>query len=412
MDPLFAVAFLAAYSVVRAGAWWWSRRSLGAFVRRNNLVRREERDGVLLCGDIDGRNVRIRIAASEVAAGPLATRIEIDVRDALDAKWVFGINLEAERIWTEIDGEQVVIEPERAAALPSDPVARIEGGVMRLTLFGAAARTIEERLRQLSRVVALLAEESRADVLLCQVAGAGSMAARERALLRLLAHHPGSGGAEEALRLCAESDEPQLRLMAARHLPNRRRALIDGLLDAEDTPDAVLAAALSLAEDLEPARARAVALRILDGPPSRARRTAIRTFAELSEREVPDRLLEIAAHVNHASTAFELADAFATLGGPRSMRGLERLLRFEHRGVQRRVLAALSSSGDRATLGVLHELVDVLERTGLREEAAAAGAAIRERLGGPEGGRLSLVATASQGGLSQVSGGALSVTED
>lgn len=412
MDPLFAVAFVASASALSAGTWWWSRRSLRSFVLRHCLSRREELRRTLLSGEIRGQAIRVEIARPGAADEQVTTRIQLDVSDRLDVSWVFGVNLGAEKIWTEIGGEKIVIAAERSAALPGDPVARIEGGFATLSMSGAAAQAIEDRLLQLMQVVDLLAAESRTDALLAQVAYGESISGRERALVRLLAHHPDSEASKTALSLCSESEEAQLRLMAAKHLPEQRRALIDALLEAEDTPDTILAEALFLADDLPPKRVRAVALRILDGPPSRARSAAIRLFADLSDEEVPDRLLEIAAHVSDASTAVELADAFATLGGPKSVRGLERLLRFSHPEVQRRALAALGRSGDRETLGVLHHLANLLDRTGLGDEAAAANAAIRERLGAPEGGRLSVVPTAPQGGLSSPPGGGLSYSED
>ena len=317
--------------------------------------------------------------------------------------WHLGANVRTGKLWTWIDGRQLLI---RVGAEPSDPNdahLEIHGDLAR-----ADRRAGGERVRRLmDEMLALLSIENLRD----ELAACDTIADQQRLLTVLLALHPDRTA--EQLELCVASQLPALELEAAKRLHGeQRRALLMRLVEVDHPYDGLRAEAIALLEPLlQPEEVHAIAAEILRGPPSLTRRAAIRLLGRFPPAEVPERLIDIAQHVQDRETAIELVDTIAAIGGERALRGLERLLGVSE--VQAKALEALGRIGDRTSLIAIHEQLESLDRAGLRDATERAIHRIRDRLGAPDGGRLSVVDVDGRGEVSVVErAGELGLADD
>ena len=328
--------------------------------------------------------------------------VRIDVSSLLHERWSFNANLRTGKVWTQMEGRTFVIHPGSNPAIRDDIHVEIRGGVAELELRSRGdPREIHAAALELLRLIEQLAWMVRPEELAeCFRLEDTALYEQEKLLLLLAALHPEHPLTSEIVELAARSEEPVLELAAAKHLTDERKSrLLFRVVEKDHAYDSVRAEALSLLEPfLDPARAQEIALRILRGSPSLARRAAIRLLAEFPPAEAPERLLEIAHHVQHLGTAIELVNTLSKIGGEKSTRALEHLLAFPN--VQQETLAALARLGDRRTLGAIHEHLETLHRAGLREATDRAIEEIRKRLGAPDGGRLSLAHPTQIGELS------------
>jgi hypothetical protein len=341
--------------------------------------------------------------------------LEIDVSSLIQSECTFSANLRTGKAWMMIEDKPVPILSSIEPSIRNDVHLEIRRGIAECELRNCRGelREIYEVSREAISLAFRLERAIRPHALADAFLSKETHYEREKVLALMCEIHPHHELTQIMLEVCATSLQPVLELAAAKMFEGQRRiALLTKLVESSHAFDRVRAMAFVLLHpDIDPEIARHIAIRLLDGAPSLSRSAAIRHLASDPPSEAPPRLIEIAQHVQDVGTAKELVRALFHIGGELSLRGLELLIDFP--GVQRNTLFALAYHGDRSTLGVIHEHLEMLERAGLRREAEAAMADIRRRLGAPEGGRLSLVEGRASGELAVVEpAGGLSFTDD
>ncbi len=399
MDLLFAVAGAVLVSVGVA----WSRTRRAPLPAWTDYEETQISPGLWnIEGRIDGHVVRAAVVRGLERA---ECNMRIETSGLLDPSWTFNANLRTGKVWSHVDGKLVTIFPGAHPAIRDDLHLCVHGGTAEVALRSRGdAHEIHQAATDVLALLVRVAAAVRPDALVATFHTAEVLFEQEKILALLAVMHPHHACTRELLELCAASEEPVLELAAARHLEGERQsALLRRLIEVDHAYDSVRAEALiRLQPFLDAADAQEIALKILAGSPSLSRRAAIRLLADFPPAEAPERLLEIAQHVQHGGTAIDLVRTLSSIGGERAVHGLEHLLGFE--GAQRETLAALARLGDRRTLGVIHDHLELLEVMGLRDATAEAIRQIRERLGAPDGGRLSVVEAAPVGGVSVIDG--------
>ncbi len=374
-------------------------------------------------GEIDGFRVRIRPRGKHGHV-----HIEVDGLGAIP----HALSLGAENIFTRsLDGEDIQTghpafdyrarifgKPEEAVAL-LDPVARelvlrevvdegarVDGGKVTLVHRGiSGAPDLVRRLVALGKRLSIppgevpgrLAKNAAQDAL---------SSVRLRNLTLLQERFPALSETREASRAALASDQPNLRLAAARFLG------AEGLDAAE---------ALALSPEVEAdLRRQALQHFFRHADEGRAVKVLEQLAAAASPAELLPALVEAAGRLRHVPTlerllaqadglgdeaAASLAGAVAGAGDAAAEEGLLRLLAREAAEVRAAAARALGQVGSvRAVEPLLALTTGLLASPSVKQAAREAVARIQSRLGDVEAGRLSLAVPSGDAGALSLAG--------
>ena len=387
-------------------------------------------------GEIDGFRIRIRPRGKH---GHI--RIEVDGQGAIP----HALSLGAENIFTRsLDGEDIQTghpafdyrarifgKPEEAVALldPAtrdlvqrevvDEGARVDGGKVSLVHRGmSGVPDLVRRLVALGQRLSIVPGEVPGR--LARNAAEDSLSSvRLRNLTLLQERFPEAAETMAASRAALASDQPNLRLAAARFLGAEGLDAAGALaLSAEVEADLRRQALQHFFRHADAGRAVPVLERLAAAtPPPELLPALVEAAGRLRHVPTLERLLEQADGLGDAAAA-SLAGAVAGAGDAAAEEGLLRLLAREAAEVRAAAARALGQVGSvRAVEPLLALTTGLLASPSVKQAAREAVASIQSRLGDAEAGRLSLaIPTGDAGALSLAGGegapgGELSLTE-